>query len=36
MLTNKHLWAGLLLGYLVAVFIPPSKLMGGMGKGKGQ
>lgn len=32
MLTDKRLWVGVALGYLLAVVIPPSKLMGGMGK----
>lgn len=29
---HKPLIVGLLLGYAVAVFVPPAKLMGGMGK----
>ena len=34
MTKHKPLIAGILLGYLLAVFLPPAKLMGGM-KGKG-
>jgi hypothetical protein len=33
-LTDKKFWIGFLLAYGLAVFLPPSKLMGGMGKGK--
>ena len=32
MLTDKRFWAGFLVAYLLAVVLPPSKLIGGLGK----
>jgi hypothetical protein len=32
MLKNKNFWYGFLIAYVVAIFLPPSKIMGSRGK----
>lgn len=35
-LKNKHFWAGFVVAYILAIFVPPSMLLGVFkGKGKG-
>lgn len=34
MFKNKNFWYGFLIAYFIAVFLPPSKLLGGAGRKK--